>query len=53
MSAAEWTDRYSIHHWTILGSSYRKLTYAGFEDTTTEFRSDVYICIYIFIFMAW
>ena len=36
---------YSLHiscsdHWTIPRSSYRKLTWVGFEPTTTEFRSD-------------
>ena len=29
-----------IHHWTITWSSYRELTWVGFETTTTEFRSD-------------
>ena len=29
-----------IHHWRIFRSSYRKLTWVGFEPTTTEFRSD-------------
>ena len=31
---------YSIHHWRIIWSSYRKLTWVGFEPTITEFRSD-------------
>ena len=31
---------YSIHHWRIFRSSYRKLAWVGFEPTTTEFRSD-------------
>ena len=33
-------DTYGIHHWRILWSSYRKLTWVGFETTTIEFRSD-------------
>ena len=40
MSVAEWIDRYGIHHWTILRSSYRKLAWLGFEFTTTEFHSE-------------
>ena len=36
MSAAEWTDTYSIH----LLSSYRELAWVRFKPTTTEFRSD-------------
>ena len=40
MSVAEWVDTYGIHHWRILWSSYRKLTWVGFEPTTNEFRSD-------------
>ena len=40
MSATEWTDTYGIHHLRILWSSYRKLTWAGFEPTTTELHSD-------------
>ena len=35
-----------IHHWRILRSSYRKLAWVGFEPTTTELHSDMYICIY-------
>ena len=31
---------YSIHHWRIFRSSYRKLAWVGFEPTTTDFRSD-------------
>ena len=31
---------YGIHHWRILGSSYIKLAWKGFEPSTTEFRSD-------------
>ena len=31
MSVAEWTDIYGIHHWKILRSSYRKLTWVGFR----------------------
>ena len=31
---------YGIHHWKILRSSYRKLTWVGFELTTTKFRLD-------------
>ena len=40
MSVAEWTDTQSIHHWTILGSSYRNLAWIEFESTTTDFHSD-------------
>ena len=40
MSIAEWTDTYGIHHWRIFWSSYRKMTWVGFESITTEFRSD-------------
>ena len=29
-----------IHHWRIVWSSYRKMTWVGFEPTTTELRSD-------------
>ena len=38
-SVAEWINRYGIHHWRIFGSSYRKLAWVGFEDTTNELRS--------------
>ena len=31
---------YSIHHWGILWSSYRKLAWVGFGPTVNEFRSD-------------
>ena len=31
MSEAEWTDTYGIHHWRILRSIYRKLTWVVFE----------------------
>ena len=40
LSAAQWSDTYGIHHWTIIWSSYRKLAWVGFEPTMTEFRSD-------------
>ena len=40
MIAAEWTDTYGIHQWRNPKSSYRKLTWVGFEPTTTEFPSD-------------
>ena len=40
VSVVEWADTYGIHHWWILWSSYRKLTWVGFEPTTTEFCSD-------------
>ena len=40
MSAAEWVDKYGIHLWRIIWSSYRKLAWVGFEPTSTEFRSD-------------
>ena len=36
----EWIDTYGIHHWRILRSSYRKLTWIGFEPRTT----DIYFC---------
>ena len=39
MSAAEWTDTYCIHHWRILGNSYRKLDWLGRKTTTTDFLS--------------
>ena len=41
MSVAEWTDdTYDIHHWRIISSSNRKLTWVGFEPTTTKFFWD-------------
>ena len=40
MGVAEWTDRFGIHQWTTLKSTYRKLSWVGFEPTTTEFYSD-------------
>ena len=40
MSVAEWANTYSIHHWQILWSRYRKLAWVGFEPTITEFRLD-------------
>ena len=40
MSLPKWTDRYGIHHWTILRSSYRKLAWVGFKPITTEFCSN-------------
>ena len=40
MSVGEWTDTYSIHHWKILWSSFRRLISVRFEATATEFRSD-------------
>ena len=39
-SVAKWDDVYGIHHWRILWSSYRKLTWVRFEPMTTEFWSD-------------
>ena len=36
----EWIDTYSIHHWSIFRSSYRKLAWVEFEPTTNEFRSE-------------
>ena len=33
MSVVEWTDIHGIHHWMIVWSSYRKLTWVGFEPT--------------------
>ena len=39
MSVAEWADKYGIHLWRILWSSYRKLAWVGIEPTTTEPRS--------------
>ena len=40
MSVVEWADKYGIHHWQILWSSYRNLAWLGFEPMTTEFPSD-------------
>ena len=40
MLVEEWIDTYSIHHWRIFRSSYRKLAWVEFEPTTTEFLSD-------------
>ena len=40
MSVAEWADTYGIHHWRTPWISYRKLTWVGFEPTSTEFRLD-------------
>ena len=40
MSVVEWIDTYDIHHWSIIWSSYRKLSRVGLEPKTTEFRSD-------------
>ena len=37
MSVAEWTDACGIHHWRIIWSSYRKLTWVGFEPTIMNF----------------
>ena len=33
-------DTYGIRHWRISRRSYRKVTWVGFEPTTTEFRWD-------------
>ena len=42
MSVAKWADTYGMHmhNWQIFWSSYRKLTWVGFEPMTTEFRSN-------------
>ena len=40
MGVAEWTGTYGIHHWRILWSSYRRLTWMGLEPRNTEFPSD-------------
>ena len=40
MSAAEWTDTYSIHHRRSPWSSYREFAWVRFKPTTTEVRSD-------------
>ena len=40
MSAAKWTNRYGIHHWRILWSSYRKLAVVRLEPVTSEFQSE-------------
>ena len=40
MSVAESTDTCGMHHWRILWSSYRKLTWVGFEPKTAGFRSN-------------
>ena len=39
MWVVEWINTYSIRHWRVFRSSYRKLAQVGFEPTTTEFRS--------------
>ena len=40
ISVGEWVDDiYGNYHWTTLWSSYSKLTWIGYESTTTEFRS--------------
>ena len=47
MSVAEWVDTYGIHHWRIIWSSYRKLTWVEFEPATTEFLSEhIYVYTY-------
>ena len=38
--AAEWINTYGIQLWRIFTSSYRKLSWVGFESTTSEFCSD-------------
>ena len=40
MSIAEWNDTNGSHDSRILRSSYRKLSWVGFQPRTTEFRSD-------------
>ena len=40
IGVAEWTDIHGIHHWKILRSSYRKLTWMECELRTAEFHSD-------------
>ena len=40
MLVEEWIDTYSIQHWRIFRSKYRKLAWVEFEPTTTEFLSD-------------
>ena len=40
MSVAEWTDIHGTHHWMIIWSSYRTLSWVEFELKTTELRSD-------------
>ena len=49
MSVVEGTDRLSIHHWTILGNSHRKLAWVGLEPATNEFCSYIYVYIYIYV----
>ena len=39
MSVAEWTDTYNIYHQEFPRSSYRKLSWVGFDPATTEFHS--------------
>ena len=43
MNLTKWTDTYGIHHWKIIWSSYKILTWVAFEPTTTEFCSDALI----------
>ena len=44
MSVADSTENTNvIHHWRILWSRYRKLTWVGFKPTTTEFCSDTLV----------
>ena len=39
-SVAEWTDQINIHHWRILGTSFRTLTWVALETATSEPFSD-------------
>ena len=39
ISVVEWTETYNVHHWRILWSSHRKLTWVGFEHRKTVIRS--------------
>ena len=40
ISVAEWTDTYGTRQWRIFRSSNRKLTWMGFEHSTTQIRLD-------------
>ena len=37
----EWIDTYSIHHWRIFRSSYRKLAWVEFEPKTYKFHHEL------------
>ena len=45
MNHVESADLYGIHHWRILWSSYRRLTWVGFETTTTDPVQALYLVV--------